>query len=157
MDWHKIIIVFLISLSLTGCKEERKVNPDRTIDRVGILHNDSCLTPSTFVVKIIYPDSIFLMRSRDFTSSFDDEYYINIKLSKEVKRLFSSKAKYHLLLDDTLFFEIENIKIKTDSFGVQGRHVFCRVDSFTVNGTRVKSRYSNAVYPPMSLGIVLRE
>lgn len=59
-----------------------------------------------------------------------------------------------IVLDDTLQFIIEDIKIKTDTAGMIGMgkwSIFCIVDSLTVNGTRIKSIFTDAIYPPVSL------
>lgn len=163
MIWHKIVLIISISFLLISCRKESDVNCDeKSIRGVGIILDKPYSIHSSCIMEVTYPDSLALLKGKRITYSNDNHHrspygysYISFFFGIEAEESFTSKAKYHVILDDTLHFYIEDIKIKKDTAGMNGMGnwlIKCIVDSFTVNGTRVGSIYNSSLYAPMSLG-----
>jgi hypothetical protein len=155
MAWHRVIIIILFITSLVGCRDKTVVNCNKIlIEGFGIFLDEPYPIPYKSSIQVMYPDSSFTFEGTYINLNVG-EPYINLGFDYySNKNKFSSNAIYTIVLDDTLHFHIEDIKIKTDTAGMNGMGnwvIGCIIDSFTVNGTRVKSISTNDIYPPVSL------
>lgn len=163
MVWYKRVIILLIAFFLFSCRKESKINCDEiSINGLGIILDTLHVIPITCMLEVMYPDSLVLLKSKqiNYRENRRGYPYIGLFFGVDAEKAFSSRAKYHIVLDDTLHFHIEDIKIKTDTAGMTGMGrwaIFCIVDSFTVNNARIASKFSDALYCPMSLGKVSRD
>ena len=157
----RFIIVFIILLSFSSCFLNRKscknADFDRNIVISGLpegyvplkneLHLFKGRIENLSTMKVEKADNVLLF------SSIEDGRGWCLTLSYNAGEQISTKYNYRLVLDDSLYFDIDQYKIRREIYYTAVSYVVhCRIDTIHVNGYPVAStKYINCMHLPFSL------
>lgn len=161
MVWRRIGIIIICSVHflLFGCWEEETEFDYHEIifaNKVWFSLNNLDFIPSKCVLEVTQNDYLYVARC-EYVCLYPEEYNVCIGFDDANKRLFSSEAKFHIILNDSLHFYIEDVFMKADTVGKDEKDHWIinnTIDSYTLNGRRMNSKFPDALYSPMSLGLV---